>query len=238
MSDQTHQGTGRAQIATLGESLPEAAFAPHPQIELTILGFRFTPDMLPGWSLGRARVVDTPRGVRLAQANATGTASGQMVRLEVMEAPAGEPVRSLFLEVLARFQIDPRAGIQVPPPVGEAMAALNGRALVFLRGNLVIAASSLGPEPAPLLALAGDLDAALMAEPETGPIAAVEAGPVATGIAARLSAPPRTGIGAAPMIKILHHRGRPSAPRRCFLIEPDGSAQQVPDDAVPGVTEP
>lgn len=237
MIDPTHQGTSAAHLAALEQAIPEAAFVSQPAVELTVRGFRFTPDMLPGWNPGRARMVETPRGVRLAQLSIAEAATGHMARLEVMEAPSAEAARPLFLETLARFQIGAADAILSPPPAGEAMAAHGDRALVFLRGNLVIAAASLGPEPAPLMAIARTLDVALTSEPDTGDVIAPEHVALATR---RVAAPAGGTIVAAtegaragaPMFKILRHRGQPGAPQSCFAIAPDGTAQRVAERAV------
>lgn len=219
MTDPRHRPTGDAQMAALGGAIPGDAFVAAPEVALTVRGFRFTPDMLAGWQPGRARMVETPRGVRLAQVNLTDPASGGLARLEVMEAPTAAQARPLFLETLARFQVDAAGAVLVPPPLGEAMAEPGGRALVFLRGNLVVALSGLGPQEMPLRALAATLDAALTAVPEVTEEAPVPAEAVA---AARAATP-----AAVPMVKFLHRRGTPAAQRACYAIAPDGTARRV-----------
>jgi hypothetical protein len=183
---------------------------------MEVFNFRFAAGMVPGWTLTRAREVDTGRGVRLIQANAEAEGSDAVARLEVLESADPAAGRALFMETLARFQRDPARIVRTPPQIGEAEARLGQTAFAFLRGNLVVTVTAIGPAPLPVEDLARAFDHSLQTKPDV-PEGRTEDLQRTTGASA-----------VPPMVKVFGRAGqRGAGAGERFAIAPDGSAWRL-----------
>lgn len=237
MTDPEYPATSATHLAAVGDALPEGAFAEPPEESVEVFNFRFAADMVPGWTLARAREVETARGVRLAQVNARAEGSENTARIEIFETSGPDAGRELFLETLARFQRDPATILRSPPQVGEAEASLGQSMFVFLRGNLVVTVTAIGAVAMPVEDLARQLDLSIRAKPE----AAEEVEDVETAAdAADEAAPQLRAAAERPMVKVFTRRaGRGSGASERFAIAAGGIARRIrepggerPDDEV------
>jgi hypothetical protein len=229
MTDPEFPATSASHLAAVSEAVPEAAFAEPEDESVEIFNFRFAHDMMPGWTLARAREVETGRGVRLAQVNARAEGSDNTARIEIFETDGPDAARELFLETLARFQRDPATILRTPPQVGEAEAAVGQSMFVFLRGNLVVTVAAIGPVVLPVEDLARQLDRSIRAKPE-----AVEED------LAEDAAPMLRAAAERPMVKVFTRRaGRRSGESERFSIAANGLARRIrePGGERPGEEE-
>jgi hypothetical protein len=243
MSGPTNPDLSGRHLEALRNALPADALRPAPSAEeVTVQNFRFMADMLPEWTFTRARVVEADNGVRLVQMTArSGNNEAQALRVEVYETPATEAAREVLLHVLTGFQVSPAQQLAIAPDVGEVRVSL-GAALVFTRGNLVVALFNIGAAPAPLEAIAQGLDAAVIKRPT---VVEMDSDPQDEGVAlesvgARGTARSRSMVSAAPpteppTIKVFKRHSIGSGPeqpgdREVFAIAPDGSARRLSRD--------
>lgn len=166
MNDTDLPQTSAAHLDAVDDAVSEAAFAVPEGDSVEVFNFHFAAYMLPEWSLSRAREIDTGRGVRLIQANASKIGSDAVARLEILETSDPAAGRKLFMETIARFQREPSTILRVPPQIGEAEAGLGQTAFAFLRGNLVVTITAIGATPLPVEDLARSLDASIRAKPD------------------------------------------------------------------------
>jgi len=215
MSETDLPGTATAHIEAVVTDVPAEAFA-EPDESVEVFNFRFAADMVPGWALTRAREVDTGRGVRLVQANAQARHSDAVARLEILETADPAAGRALFMETLARFQRQPATILRTPPQIGEAEARLGQAAFAFLRGNLVVTVTAIGPALLPVEDLARAFDHSLGSKPDMPEDS--------TGDAQRT----RSAGAVPPMVKVFRRRGEGGAGAgERFAIAPDGRARRL-----------
>jgi hypothetical protein len=216
MSETDPAATSPAHVEAVVTAVPAEAFA-EPGESVEVFNFRFAADMVPGWILTRAREVDTGRGVRLIQANARAREAGAVARLEILEAADPAAGRTLFMETLARFQREPATILRTPPQIGEAEARLGQTCFAFLRGNLVVTVTAIGPAPLPVEDLARAFDGWLRNKPD-GPEDGTE------------GAQRTRSTGAVPpMVKVFGRSGqRGAGAGERFAIAPDGHARRLP----------
>ena len=209
-------------LDAIDRAIPAAVLRRSQGEEVAVFNFHFRPDMLPGWTLARAREIDTGRGVRLIQANAAADGANQVARIEIFETAAANDARKLFKETLARFQRDPALIVRTAPQVGEAEASLGQTAFVFLRGNLVITVTAIGAAPMPVQGLAMQVDSAIIEKPA---VAGTAIDPDALGLT-RTHRPALAGPN-QPTIKVFTRRTRGTASTQRFAIARDGKARRI-----------
>ncbi len=196
--------------------MPGSSAPPAPRDEdVAIFNFHFQPGMLPGWTITRAREVDTGRGIRLIQANAAEDGLNRVARIEVFETANPDEARNLFKETLARFQRDPASILRITPQVGEAEASLGDTAFTFLRGNLVVMVTAIGAAQMPVQSLARQIDASIVKKPAE---------------IARTDADLRDLAGPAPpSIKVFTRRAGGVETTERFAIDRDGVTRRIAD---------
>lgn len=221
MTDPEFPATSASHLAAVSEAVPDAAFAEPADESVEVFNFRFAHDMMPGWTLARAREVDTGRGIRLAQVNARAEGSDNTARIEIFETDGPEAARELFLETLARFQREPASLLRTPPQVGEAEASVGQSMFVFLRGNLVVTVAAIGPVVLPVEDLARQIDRSIRAKPEAAEDDEQEELP-------ENAAPLLRAAAERPMVKVFTRRaGRRSGESERFAIAPNGLARRI-----------
>lgn len=230
MTDPEFPATSASHLAAVREAVPEAIFADPPDESVEVFNFRFSHDMMPGWTLARVREIDTGRGVRLAQVNARAEGSDATARIEIFESEGPDAARVLFLETLARFQRNPATILRTPPQVGEAEASVGQSMFVFLRGNLVVTVAAIGPATLPVEDLARQLDLSIRTKPDG----------VEEDLDEAAAAPlPGAAVG-RPMVKVFTRRtGRRSGTSERFTIAANGLARRIrePGPERPGEEE-
>ena len=195
--------------------MPDEAFAARPDEAVQVFNFRFAREMVPGWTLARARVVDTGQKVRMVQANAS--AEGAVARIEILETEGPERGRKLFMETLTRFQRNPATILRTPPRIGEAEACLGESVFTFLRGNLVVTVAAMGPASPRIEELARQLDRVICEKPDV---------PDEPGDPPAMRSASADTSASHAMVKVFT---RSDATSERFAVEPDGRARRFRD---------
>lgn len=170
MTDQDDlPATSAAHLAAIDQAMSDETIAGPGREGVVVRNFTYSADMLPGWTLARARQIDTGRGMRLVQVNAQSEGADAAARIETLESADADAGIALFRETLTRFQHDPASILRTPPEIGQAEAVIGDGTVVFLRGNLVVTVSSIVAGGLPVEDLARAIDAWITSKPAEAP---------------------------------------------------------------------